>query len=386
MYTIPIFSHTSYIILSSGLTEKTRLFFTSSNASFIDCVSKDRETNSALHHSNLFTSFPLKNNSSPVTINSKERETNNLINEHQTLDSSVDFSFSSWSKCSYSKGGALLFQQHSGGSLTITSCKFSTCSSSSDFGGAICVQSIGTFLCISTTFYDCHAYGRDGGGLEAYLISDCTMIHECMFISNTASHSGGGIVVAEIGTTTCDDSFPAVISESQFIGNEAIIGAGLHMRPCISTPYIYNSLLCSNTGIDGGGLQFITDGISSISSLSFSFLFFSHNSATNGNDIQIEGRNLFSVDSFIQCFSTTKDSRISPSGNDNWLPYEALHSVLFSSYFLLFHDLIFSNINTHLYPIPSYLSFIYFLFNSIIAYSIYDTVVNSICILFILQL
>ena len=232
-----------------------------------------------------------------------------------------------WLRCKSENGGGIAFGSASA-SLSVSACVFQHCTSTKT-GAAICVCPAAQFTVTSSSFVSGNAETLDAGGIESLRISRCNYFHECTFIGNTAYRFSGGLVIAEIGTSACDNSFSAVVSECKFIGNKGEQGAGLHLRVSISSHYICNSLISSNTGTYGGGLQFWNDSIPSISPPSFSFLFFSSDSATKGHDIIINGSNPFTARSFIHCFSVTTNSpRIFPSGNENWLPQANIPSNL----------------------------------------------------------
>ena len=284
---------------------------------------KDKCKNDRLYFS--FTSLSSNNTYSLRDANHNENEIHYNVKERQTPESSADFSFCFWKGCGGSGGGAILCENHVSSSLSITSCIFLSCTCSDTNGGAIYAREVSAFHCVTSFFHDCHSSKNDGGAIEALIITHCNIISYCDFMNNTAILYGGSLVVANIKTTNCDNCFPAVVSECKFVANSAAEGGGLHMRPCIDAHYICDSLISSNRGTVGGGLQFWNDVIQSVSSPSFSFLFFSGNSATKGNDIIINGTNIFSAQSFIHCFTTTLTNRIYPSGNDNWLPLASFH-------------------------------------------------------------
>ena len=304
-------TETFYGIICSGLTSKMKRSFISSNSSFTECLRKDGPSLYFLSNSN---------------VNDDNCRTNCTFDDHQVslpstvADAEYEFFSCTWKQCSESCGGAILCTYCTGSSLTVTRCYFSSCTCSEIHGGAIYASQISTFYCLSSFFYDCHSYALDGGGIQSIEITQCNSFKDCFFVSNSAARYGGGLVVADIKTTSCDCSFSAVVSDCRFLENNAEQGGGLHMRPSIDTHYICNSLISCNNATSGGGLQFWNDVLQSVSFPSFSFLFFSSNSATDGNDIQIGGTNLFSVRSFAHCFSSTRTQRIYPNKDVDWLP------------------------------------------------------------------
>ena len=295
--------HTMYVLLSSGLTAKTKLSFTSSNSSFIKCVR------------NNISSFFLSNDNCPgpsyegCTFNQTTPPTLSTI----TLFTRCTFSgmtsagrgaaiFSTsfctisliscvLKDCTAAKNGGAVFLSGIN-SLTITNILFQNCKTNSDVdypgGGGIYIGGSSSSLTIrSSSFISCKASvkknARGGGGFWASVIQKC-FCYSSRFISCSSNSAGGATVLQ-----SPNDDFQ--ISDCLFKGNTANHG--------------------------GGAIREIDNPTSPTRHLKFSFFTANRANDNNGNDLCVH--NAILATPFLHCFTTTSSSRVY-NGNDNWLP------------------------------------------------------------------
>ena len=318
--TVPLITRTIYGILCSGLTDKAKLSFTSSNSSFTECV-RD-------HNPHYLTSSP---NAYDVTDNLHlwEREvfSDNNNKPISSLSIEGDYSFTS---CTFTGltsddigGGAIYFTLT--GHLTLISCIFEQCNArvcNQEFlgGGAVYVES-GSLVAISNTFTECSS-GSFSGGLLAQTTCISSTVSLCAFISCTAQFGGGlmtyrGPPSSILSTCfiTCIGSFAGgglyhdsekkkssiFISDSLFINNSA------------------DDIDSSNSDIGGGGFKdYRTEDYAS----KYSFSFFSRNVAKKGVGHDITSNaNSVPESSVAHCFTTTAENSFCNAGVDQngWL-------------------------------------------------------------------
>ena len=201
-----------YGILCSGLTEKTKLSFISSNSSFTEC-----KTNHLSGHS-FFSSFSSHRNSacSPSPIEDQQ-----VSNENCTYYSgSHTFINCSWDNAESINTGCaiyfLLYSPDSSASLNIKRCSFFHCHSSGTVaGGAIHVQYIHSITISASVFYDCSCGSYEsfeGGAILLSYINSQTSIKDCLFLFCESPDDGGAC-----GIYYCDSSLLYTVDSCCYI-------------------------------------------------------------------------------------------------------------------------------------------------------------------------
>ena len=317
MDTITKFLDTFYGILSSGLTEKTKLSFSSSNSSFTHCVRK--------HNPHYLAS---SSNTYGVTDDlhwwMDELFSDNTKKPISSSSTEGDYSFTS---CTFttltsdSNGGAIFFSLS--GTLTISSSIFELCSNIVpenlfEGGGAVCVQT-GYLIAHRNIFILCTTPYLGGGLLVQ---SDCvsSIVSLSTFISCKAGHGGG---------LTTYWGPKSLVSSSRFISCIASIsGGGIYHNSGSTESFltISNSLFKDNnaqtkdSNVRGGGA--FEDYRSSEYQSEYSFLFCSGNKASSGkgNDISVQW-NKVTESSFIHSFTLEISTSFwNNNSHIDWLP------------------------------------------------------------------
>ena len=317
-----------YGILCSGLTEKTRLSFTSSNSSFSECV---RNHN---HHSLTF----LPNTSHVSDDLHCWKDEDFADNNKKPISSSStegDYFFTSCTftgLTSANNGGAILFTLS--GTLTITLSTFTSCSSNTPLpydyrgGGAVCLES-GTLRASSTLFISCTSVSY-AGGLLAQTGCKSSSVLFCTFKCCT-SRWGGGLMTF-LGPTSS-------LLSSRFISCTGAVSGGGFYHDCDTQ---HGSLFISDTLFAHNCADSVSDGFSyrggdgfenyrsAVYPSNYSFLFFTQNIAKKnvGHDIT---SNLTALPegSIVLCFTTTAENSFCNAGTDqhDWLPLGAFQFI-----------------------------------------------------------
>ena len=272
--------------------------------------------------------------------------------------SSYKFTFCSWDNCLSEPAGAISCFQ-SGASLTVTSCLFLSCLSTSfenpdaneEYnGGAICVVEISSLVVSSSSFIKCCAPqtnndNRGSGGIFAYGIITTISLSSSQFISCFTGTSAAGAYFESIKTS---DVGPQTVNNCRFVNCKAEgntpDGGGLTFRNPAYTMGCSNSLFYkySATTNAGGGLDFTFNENSD--DYPIRFCFFKENDATLGHDIRLRGYSSTNPNPLLHCFSSSKEKIVyiteGDCYNDNWLPltninvdlpqHETIHSALSS--------------------------------------------------------
>ena len=317
MFSIIQSTDTSYGILSSGLTEKTKFTFISSNSSFSECARNQH----FFHHQN---TIPDGCSSSEISSCISISRTILQGGETHSFLSCYFLSVSS----SFPSGGALYLHSDSSAdstSLRVEHCLFDTCTVSNSVypqGGGALYTDCGTLSVLCSVFISC-ASACYGGGLFAYdkcRSSDVTLstfincsagnggglqtftgptssVNSCRFLSCVANRVGGGLY------HDGEESYWIKITDSLFTDNYA------------------NYKICSDTSETRGGGGF-EDGRSNAYSFSCLFSFFTRNRAPYGvgNDISVL-KNQHNNSPLTFCFTTTSRDSFWNNGSyvNTWL-------------------------------------------------------------------
>ena len=308
---------TPHGIIFSGLTEKTKLSFISSNSSFSECVRKS--THSPYSSSSQSTNAP------SCAASPYERCTFDSDNPIPSFSSSTVFNTSTFTGLTADDcGGAICFT--SGNSLTLDQCIFNLCYTTDEFrdlngGGAILINCGSFFSAHSSTFISCSTLSFGGAivaedGCQSSTVSFCTFIRcsarlggglmtfwgptsalvSSHFISCTGTLTGGGLYHESL-----EESQNLFVSECVFKDNFADY-----------TPdYYYDR--------GGGGFE---DFKFSQTESHYSFSFFTGNVAKSmyGNDITVREYSL-PQENITYCFTTTAEHSFWNAGKHetNWL-------------------------------------------------------------------
>ena len=311
------FSDSFSSILSSGLAEKTRLSFISSNSSFTECVSKNL----------VFSSF-----FSPSLFSNTECTAHPYIGCSFTQDRRPSLSTSTFISCTFtsitSTGNSAAIYFTTGSSLSIEFCLFTSCSSTvprneESGGGAVHITVAATLTIISTVFYKCVS-SYLGGAVFAQGACKSSNISFCTFVECTGSRGGG--LMTYSGPTS------DIISSRFFSCSATLSGGAFYHNSGFtnSSVFITNSLFAGNTvETDSDGHAYRGGGaIENYRSVAYpsnySFLFFHANidKKENGHDITSNLKPM-TEGSVVHCFTTTAEKSFCNAGTDqyDWLPF-----------------------------------------------------------------
>ena len=279
--------------LFSGLTQKVRLSFTSSNSSFTECARQ--------HFLSLTFNFQ-SCTTSPYT-NCKFTQT-----EHPTISSLATLTsclFTSLS--STGNGGAILFTLT--GTLTISYSLFERCSVNvssvkPNGGGAVCVES-GYLVASSNSFLRCSS-SYYAGGLIADKQCTSSTVSSCTFYECTAFRGAALITYFHPSSSVVSSRFLCCSVDN--------VGGGIyHNSDLQSSSFILSDCLFAFNSADyttdeyktrgGGGFEDFKEG--EYSSY-YSYSFFHGNVATkeDGHDIAVVYNSL-PESNITHCFTTT---------------------------------------------------------------------------------
>ena len=300
-------------IFSSGLIEKTRFSFASSNFSFTECV---RKYNSILHLSNTISCIDNPYSDCPtmpqanltkagISFFSNCNFTNLATDDHGAAvvctasHSAIALTSCSFSSCISSFNGGAVFSDGSFNTLSVTKCFFKDCVSNSaeeyPGGGGICMESSSSSLSVSSSmFINCKAQTnpRGGGGFFASQIQHSHTV-SCRFIFCSANTAGGAIFFWHL--------------ENEF--------------------FVGDTLFTSNSaGWSGGAIRELSNAHSNTMHIKFSF--FTGNIAPDGLGTDFSVQPEIAVIPFSNSFSTESSNRVSVYKNetevqtktDNWTP------------------------------------------------------------------
>ena len=303
--------------LSTGLTEKTSLFFTSSNSSFCGSVRQ-----SSILRSYYFSSISNDNcPASPVT-------NTNFTNKKCSYSSGGhSFTNCSWNNNGLSSSGGAIHLRCASSqpliSLTVDYCSFFHCHETGEVGGgAIYAEFIGSGTVQNSFFYDCkcgwNTTGPEGAGVLLDYIHTLPLIRCCSFISCTTADDGGGCGIwhSHSSITYAVDSCRFIkctgTHESNSKGGGIMIYSNSDFITCRNCLFY-----ACETNDQGGGIYITHQSGTSVQPISFSF--FRDNQSGEGRDIY-----LYQFDDTPQpiLFSFSYESengKVSPR-SDTWLP------------------------------------------------------------------
>ena len=307
-----------FTILCSGLTEKTKLSFTSSNSSFSDCVRKDACLLSSL------SSF----NTDYV----------GSFSTRLPLSTTANFTSCRFT-CEGPAGGAIYFYDTSA-SLSVSQCTFEKCNSTADHGGAIYGIRCGSISISSSLFFKCFALlYSSGGGLFVNQASQVPEIVESSFISCAGGHDAGGLYIYLTTGAATGSNRP--VSECRFSSCTAHgirenpyqndgDGGALSYWDNTHTLGVSDTLLLSNRATTDGGALFFQMN-TDVRQHRIIFCFFHNNYAPLGCDALIhftdpDDHQYNKV--VLQSFTTCTASSLAENNNDpniidnpqDWLP------------------------------------------------------------------
>ena len=326
---------TFYGIICSGLTDKTRLSFISSNSSFSECVRIHLLPKNYyfLHNSECtpdsqkcWKSTSFNNDTKPVQPSSTTAE--------------YDFSFCEWDHCSSNGNGGGICCSMSGNTISLSNCAFNSCSAS-DLGGAVYLDEISEGSIKNCVFSFCSSTTRAGCIYSQG--SNTALYSQCSFIHGTTGDDGGASFLWCVSsyqefpiTTDCRILFCQCTHDYESDPD----GGGLVYSSLSTITGVRNTLFVSNrANKDGGALYFPV--WKDISFYPVTFCFFHNNYAPYGNDALIhftDAEDLQYERVFLHSFTTcTKDSlamnnsapEIIPNP-DNWLP----HGIIYKGFYI----------------------------------------------------
>ena len=320
------------VILCSGLTEKTRLSFISSNSSFSECSN---------HHS---SHFLLPNSQSQC-----EPDCQNIPfgTERITLSEAIEYKFTSctWNKAIGNPSGAISLSKP-GSSLTVSACHFIQCNSTSSapslsqasLGGAIGVFGIKSFKVDSSQFINCcspynKSNNADAGGICMNAVTTTISIINSDFIACFTGSSGAGFLM--LFCTANSNS--RTVQNCRFLSNlasgESPDGAAAMLFSNSGHPGFVDCIFSHSEAYYGGalylGYRTFPSGVTFVN-----FCFFNANKGDTGNDIAISIPNMPTYDTplFQGCFSTSDSNRVGYFDTNwhtydfNWLPLTTINT------------------------------------------------------------
>ena len=229
-----------------------------------------------------------------------------------------------FSKCIYTGNGGAICYVTSGGTLSITSCTFNSCSCSSsggdgNGGGAIYASSLSKIEITSSIFLSCNCTGScDGAAVELYHISYQPLVTRCDFLYCSADDDGGGLSIwysSASNLFSCNNCRFVVCTVPNIYKSEISAGGGLSVW-ANSVIFQYSNLLfSSNEGWKGG--SYASDKYTEAPNYLFSFCFFNHNTGTYGNDMYITSLPLDSP--LLHCFSASLPEGIRYWNGEIWM-------------------------------------------------------------------
>ena len=294
---------TFYGILCSGLTDKTRFSFTSSNSSFTECT---RKHNSFKHFSNNISC-----NSNPYSDCTEMLQVSISGSEH----ASYSFTNCKFSQMNTNYQGAAICSVSASTKVTLNSCILKDCTSDKN-GGAIYLNGSNSLTVMDTLFLNCvtNSDETDPGGGGMYINSSVSshFVYRSTFIkcfANVFPRGGGGFIASNVKVShTFSSVFVSCFSNST--------GGAVFFYQNVNAFSISDTVFIGNQGTTGGGaIRELYNAIQSTPHLKFSFFTGNTAPADNGNDFCVSPE--IQESPFLYSFSTTDSNRIAYShGND----------------------------------------------------------------------
>ena len=309
----------SHLILFSGLSDKTKLSFSSSNSSFLECTRK--------HDTHYLLSNGECNPSQSSYQDNQEMERLSC----STTDGDYSFSNCRWSICSYASNASCIYLVNSSSSLTVDKCSFTDCKANAGCGGAIYGYNINRVNVMQSSFLRCNILSSShsehgGGGMYLEYVTDEVIIQSSSFIDSSVPHDSGGV---DMWYCSCTSGHTNTFQDCKFIECVGVDndGGGIMAWETTYNVGIINTLFASCSSYLGGGIRIYIPFVGSCESIAFCF--FDNNSGTWGHDICTTPK--LSTSPFIHCFSTKNEknhgywmpgvySWYSPPDTD-WLPH-----------------------------------------------------------------
>ena len=302
---------TFYGILCSGLTEKTRLSFTSSNSSFYECL-----------RSNTYCIFPARNHHLSFAHSVSNME---LITSHQDPHDGKEHTFTdTFFKCKNDNGCGGAIDLTNGGDLVIQRCIFDKCSCT-ERGGAVSYQGDGKCTQEENLYIYCSS-SVAGGAFNSLLENHYPLHYQkgCTYIGSSS------LYYAHMGIEFTPET---IIDSNRFIrgtmtGTDAAwVGIVVNVHTKGSINYS-NCLFSEGNGLITAGLSFIGSGTSEDAIFEVKYCFFNNNYKINEIPYEIYFNEYTSSqadqNNIIYCLSATPNSKVfvqnkTPQDQD-WLP------------------------------------------------------------------
>ncbi|KAH7815310.1 uncharacterized protein MONOS_4506 [Monocercomonoides exilis] len=234
------------------------------------------------------------------------------------------FTNAEWIECNASCGGALYVHDNSSATLTVENSSFVKCNATSERGGGIFALNIGECTVKHSTFIECYCVASSNNGGAGMGITGMTiqvLVDNCLFKDNWSGNDGGGLIILSSKTNkTKDCVFNCYFQNCS--GNKPMDsdGGGFIHWYAVDKIVAHNCLFQGcHSDLRGGAVSILTNGYSG--NLLW-FCFFHNNTASYGNDINLEDNSTDSQVAF--CYSTRTDGNRYYAGGDksNWLPNE----------------------------------------------------------------
>eukprot|EP00770_Monocercomonoides_exilis_P015776 MONOS_15727.1-p1 / transcript=MONOS_15727.1 / gene=MONOS_15727 / organism=Monocercomonoides_exilis_PA203 / gene_product=unspecified product / transcript_product=unspecified product / location=Mono_scaffold01330:43-5832(-) / protein_length=1912 / sequence_SO=supercontig / SO=protein_coding / is_pseudo=false len=250
-----------------------------------------------------------------TTINFGKREMN-AFQKKERMDTteSQSFSLCEWVDCTAPQGGALYVHENSTAILTVENSSFTRCNASSTRGGGIYAFKISECMVLHSSFYKCEAAGTTdcgGGGIMAENVLTQTLVVSSSFRNCSTGNDAGAISICPTMTIRQKHC----IIDSLFLNCEAnnpsssTGGAIEHWKPTDKV-IVSNCFFCNCMAMLGGGAVFQDVGSNNCGIL-FYYCFFHNNSCRiGGHDIVLKNSTSNNIDS--SCYSTREtENRVS---------------------------------------------------------------------------
>ena len=312
---------TFYGILCSGLTDKTKLSFTSSNSSFTEYV-RQQPLHLLSPHTNTHGETEDVEWWNEESFNNQSK-----IQFSSSTAGSFKFTDCCWEHCTTNGNGGAICLTSSNSILTVLRGIFIDCNTTSHYGGGIYVENCAQFHASESLFYQCHSttlkndYGGAGISIRISNI-DKTVIMCCSFIdSDSTSDSGGMTIYSSNGVQS---TLP--IRSSTFIKCRSLSvspegGAVCYWENNV-TIGMSDSLFSQCNATNGGGIFMSLPTTPSEEIIKFCF-FHANTVTRNGKDVCLFGlpSNYMPL---LQCLTTSSGNTVNEHENtndhSNWLP------------------------------------------------------------------
>ena len=303
-------------ILSTGLTEKTTLSFSSSNYSFTNCVRKLNNIHSFTLNYNEDTPQCTIDDKNP-TNDECNVSTRNILSENAAYKF-ISCSFSSLST-NDGAGAAILifFTYYSDSTLSIDSCSFITIKATgnrnSNDGGCIYAGLLSKVSITSSLFQSCEASDK-GGAVFLDTISFQPFLKSCDYISclatGTSADAGAVAIYRSCGTESrivcCRCRFIHSICDNT--------GGGIRFTENQQTLGLSDCIFNDCHGDKGTCIAFWIETDTFTHPIRFCFFYSKNNSYY---DVFLSGASALMSSIFLHCVTLTSSKRVEPSSYNN---------------------------------------------------------------------